>query len=74
VEAVPAAEMGWAAARPSNVAMATERGQLLPTFEAAIGRFADHFGRHPEANDDETCLVRGSKEPEVVEAPLVAAE
>ncbi|HEX2560646.1 family 1 glycosylhydrolase [Phenylobacterium sp.] len=40
VRGVPAAEFGWPAQRPANVALGTERGQLLPSLENAIGRFA----------------------------------
>lgn len=40
VRGVPAAEFGWPAARPAAVALATERGQLLPSLENAIGRYA----------------------------------
>ncbi|MFC3077350.1 family 1 glycosylhydrolase [Phenylobacterium terrae] len=40
VRGAPAAEFGWAAQRPPNVALGTERGQLLPSLENAIGRYA----------------------------------
>lgn len=40
VRGVPAAEFGWPAQRPANVALASERGQLMPALENAIGRYA----------------------------------
>jgi hypothetical protein len=64
--------MGWCARRPAYAALATERGQLLPSFASALGRFADHFGREPEQEVDE-CHLRGSGE--VAETPpLLPAE
>ena len=44
VEAVPAAEMGWAATRPADVALGTVFGQRLPAFDAALRRFTDAIG------------------------------
>lgn len=38
----PLAEMDYAAARPSNTALFSERGQLLPTLEHALKRVTDH--------------------------------
>jgi dTDP-4-dehydrorhamnose reductase len=35
-----AASFGWPAARPSRVALGTERGQIMPPLENAIGRYA----------------------------------
>jgi dTDP-4-dehydrorhamnose reductase len=43
VQAVPASAMGWKAVRPANAALGTERGQILPSFEAALERFAHDF-------------------------------
>jgi dTDP-4-dehydrorhamnose reductase len=43
VQAVPASAMGWKATRPANAALGTERGQILPSFEAALERFAHDF-------------------------------
>lgn len=43
VRPVCGAEIGWAAERPRNAALGTERGQILPSFESALGHFADHF-------------------------------
>ncbi|MET0295479.1 MAG: family 1 glycosylhydrolase [Phenylobacterium sp.] len=40
VRPVSHAQFGWAAPRPANVALASTRGQLLPSLENAIGRFA----------------------------------
>ncbi|HEU0043085.1 family 1 glycosylhydrolase [Sphingomonas sp.] len=34
-------ELGWRAARPASAALASERGQLLPTLDDAIRRHAD---------------------------------
>ena len=43
VRPTPAAAMGWAAPRPRNAALGTTRGQILPSFEAALAHFADHY-------------------------------
>ena len=73
VDPTPSAEMGWCARRPANAALATERGQLLPTLDSALARFADHFGREPETIEEtEACHLRGSVETE--EPPLLPAE
>ncbi|MDX9999078.1 MAG: family 1 glycosylhydrolase [Phenylobacterium sp.] len=40
VRGAPSAEFGWAAPRPPAVALGTERGQLMPSLENAIGRYA----------------------------------
>jgi len=45
VTPTPAAEMGWAAQRPANGALGTIHGQRLPTFEAALRRFAESWSR-----------------------------
>jgi dTDP-4-dehydrorhamnose reductase len=44
VESAPHARFGWAAARPAAVPLATERGQILPTLEQAIQRYALRVG------------------------------
>jgi dTDP-4-dehydrorhamnose reductase len=36
----PAQTLGWAAARPAFVPLASERGALLPDFDHALGRYA----------------------------------
>ncbi len=41
VQAAPADEMGWTAARPANAALASEHGALLPNLDKAIARFAE---------------------------------
>ncbi|MBW8811959.1 MAG: sugar nucleotide-binding protein [Caulobacterales bacterium] len=52
VRPVPGASFGWPAARPAYAPLATERGQVLPSLEQAIGRFAAQVGAagvlHPE--------------------------
>ena len=48
IQPVPRAEMGWPAERPAYAALATERGQLMPTFERALAEFAEHVTRHLE--------------------------
>ncbi|THD58371.1 sugar nucleotide-binding protein [Phenylobacterium sp.] len=40
VRGVPAASFGWAAARPAYAPLATERGQLMPSLDSAIARYA----------------------------------
>jgi hypothetical protein len=48
--------MGWRAERPAYAALATERGQLMPTFERSLAEFAEHAARHlerPEHGEEE---------------------
>lgn len=40
IEPQPQAAMGWAATRPSYAPIASERGQILPSLDSAIERFA----------------------------------
>jgi dTDP-4-dehydrorhamnose reductase len=40
VAAVPADALGWPAARPASVALASRRGRMMPSVEDAISRFA----------------------------------
>jgi dTDP-4-dehydrorhamnose reductase len=40
IRGVPAASFGWAAERPAQVSLGTERGFILPPLETAIERFA----------------------------------
>jgi len=40
VEGVPHIRFGWAAPRPAAVPLATERGQMLPSLDQAIQRYA----------------------------------
>lgn len=42
IEAVPAAELGWAAMRPKSCALLSLKGCRLPPLGSAIERFADH--------------------------------
>jgi hypothetical protein len=48
--------MGWAAELPAYAALATERGQLMPSFDRALAEFAEHVARHleltPEAEEE----------------------
>lgn len=41
-------DAGWIAPRPANSALHSERGQLMPRFESAFGRFVDALRRHGE--------------------------
>jgi dTDP-4-dehydrorhamnose reductase len=43
IDAVPASSLGWAAPRPADVALGTLRGQLLPSLDDGIERFARHY-------------------------------
>jgi dTDP-4-dehydrorhamnose reductase len=40
VRGAPAASFGWPASRPAHAALSTERGQLMPSLENAIARYA----------------------------------
>jgi dTDP-4-dehydrorhamnose reductase len=44
IEATPHARFEWAAPRPSAVALATERGQILPGLDRAIAEYARRAG------------------------------
>jgi dTDP-4-dehydrorhamnose reductase len=41
VRAVSPAEAGWVAPRPVNSALSSARGDLMPAFDCAVGRFID---------------------------------
>jgi dTDP-4-dehydrorhamnose reductase len=43
VKGVPARNFGWAAARPSYVPLASERGRVMPSLDHAVARFAEHI-------------------------------
>jgi hypothetical protein len=69
----PASEMGWPAERPAYVALGTERGQLMPSFESALASFAaeiarDHARSDPDEREHRAGMLRGD------EAPAVPAE
>jgi dTDP-4-dehydrorhamnose reductase len=40
IDAIPAEEMGWRAARPRNCALISERGAPMPSFDTALAHFA----------------------------------
>ncbi len=50
IEAVAASAMGWAARRPAHAALTSSRGQLLPSLDDAIGRFAAAVGTRRTAS------------------------
>lgn len=41
IDAVPHAHFGWKAARPTNCALASEKGAMMPSLESAVHRFAE---------------------------------
>jgi dTDP-4-dehydrorhamnose reductase len=41
IDAVPHARFGWKAARPTNCALASEKGAMMPSLESAVHRFAE---------------------------------
>lgn len=43
IEPVPAAKLGWKAARPRNSALFSEKGATMPSLSSAIQRFADEL-------------------------------
>jgi len=49
VTSTTAAELGWRAERPRYAVLGTSRGQLMPSLESALARFAERFPREPEA-------------------------
>lgn len=58
VRGAPAAEFGWPARRPAAVALGTERGQLLPSLENAISRYAAIVSSAEFAGDAEAWIDR----------------
>jgi dTDP-4-dehydrorhamnose reductase len=40
IDAVPAAELGWAAPRPAYSVLGSERGAIMPPLDDALGRYA----------------------------------
>lgn len=51
---VPAADLGWKAARPARNVLRSERGAGLPSLEHAVGRFlGEHGTEFPTWNDAE---------------------
>jgi dTDP-4-dehydrorhamnose reductase len=44
IEGVPHQHLGWAAARPANVALISQRGANLPPLAVALSHFAEHAG------------------------------
>jgi dTDP-4-dehydrorhamnose reductase len=45
IDGVPGASLGWTAARPLQVGLASERCAMLGSLDNSIRRFADDFGR-----------------------------
>lgn len=41
IQATPQAQLGWQAARPTNCALASEKGATMPSLESAVHRFAE---------------------------------
>jgi dTDP-4-dehydrorhamnose reductase len=65
VRPVPAAVLGWAAARPAQAALATERGALMPSLDHAIARFAAMISQ-AEFTAEVEALVEGAPETRAV--------
>lgn len=61
VRAVPAAAFGWAAARPRDATLATERGKLMPSLDHALANFAAMISQVEFAAEVEA-LVEGALE------------
>jgi dTDP-4-dehydrorhamnose reductase len=56
VKGAPARSFGWAAPRPAYVPLASERGRLMPSLDAAIALYAEHIRQaelQVEAHNDE---------------------
>ena len=45
IDAVPAADMGWLASRPTYVPLGSSRSALMPTFDAAMDAFTSEIAR-----------------------------
>ena len=64
VKPVPASALGWKAERPAYAALGTERGQILPSFEDALARFAAGFQLEGEpVAEAPTCLTKAPNDP-----------
>lgn len=59
VVGVPHATFGWAAARPPAVGLATERGEVLPSLDDAIRRYAQRVGECGLIHAEEALERRG---------------
>jgi dTDP-4-dehydrorhamnose reductase len=72
LEAVPAAELGMTAARPRQVALHSERGQLLPPLDNALSRYLELRNQHdPEM--EELIRTAESRQPQAGERQLEEA-
>lgn len=60
IEARPTKSLQLAAARPRNVALASERGQLLPPLDSAINRYLRDYGAHAAAQSAHVRRERAS--------------
>jgi dTDP-4-dehydrorhamnose reductase len=58
VRGVPAASFGWAAARPANGALGTERGEIMPPLENAIARYGSAMRESQFAAEAEALIDR----------------
>jgi dTDP-4-dehydrorhamnose reductase len=65
VRPVPAAVFGWAAPRPAQAALATERGALMPSLDHAIARFAAMISQ-AEFTAEVEALAEGAPETRAV--------
>jgi dTDP-4-dehydrorhamnose reductase len=65
VRPVPAAAFGWAAARPAQAALATERGIVMPSLDHAVARFAAMISQ-AEFTAEVEALVEGAPETRAV--------
>ncbi|HEX3700684.1 MAG TPA: family 1 glycosylhydrolase [Phenylobacterium sp.] len=61
----PAAAFGWSASRPVQAALGTERGQIMPSLDHAIGRYAAVIAEAPFAAEAEA-QVEGAPETRAV--------
>jgi dTDP-4-dehydrorhamnose reductase len=55
VRGAPALKFGWAAARPAQAALDTERGRMMPSLDDAIGRYAAMMRQAPFAAPAGVC-------------------
>jgi dTDP-4-dehydrorhamnose reductase len=65
VLAVPAQSFGWRAARPAHVALASERGEVMPALDNAIARYAAMISEAEFAAEVEA-MVEGAPETRAV--------
>lgn len=72
VRPMSGAELGFRALRPPQVALASERGWIMPSLESAISRFADAVQQDPWRSTVDAAPVRTDARPRARSAPPIS--